>query len=92
MGVYGWRLLSLISAAVVGGYALATAMGVFLGSILSSSRGEAVLTGMHLGFVVYAGAIIWVFAVRKPGLAWLGLLMASAFLTVMGVGLRGHIL
>ncbi len=90
MGLHGWRLLSLIGAALFGGYALATAAGIFLGGVLPTSRGEAALTGNLLSFAVYAGAIIWVFTMRRPGRAWLGLLLATGILAVIGLALRGQ--
>lgn len=90
MGLTGWRLLSLIGAALIGGYVLATAAGIFLGGVLPTTLGEAVLTGNLLCFAVYAGAIIWAFTVRRPGLVWLGLLLFSALLTISGLTLRGH--
>lgn len=92
MGLHGWRLISLIGAALFGGYALATAAGIFLGGVLPTTRGAAALTGTLLSFAVYTGAIIWVFALRRPGRAWLGLLLASAFLTMVGLTLRGQVL
>lgn len=90
MGLYGWRLLSLIGAALIGGYALATATGIFVGGIFNA-RGEAVLLGNLLSFAVYAGAIIWVFAVRQPRRAWLSLLLPAALLTVIGLTLGGRL-
>lgn len=92
MGLYGWRLASLIGAALIGGYALATATGMFLGSILPMARSEAVVTGNLLSFAVYTGAIIWVFSLRKPGRAWLSLLLPSILLSVAGLVLRGPVL
>ena len=88
MGVYGWRLLSLIGAALVGGYALATATGLFLGSILPAPRSEAVMTGNLISFAIYAGAILWVFNLRRPARAWLLLVLLSATLAAVGWALR----
>ena len=78
MGLTGGRLASLVAAALVGGYALATAVGIFLGGILPIPRGEAALVGNLLSFAVYAGAVIWVFAVRSAARAWAGLAVAAA--------------
>lgn len=90
MGLYGWRLLSLIGAAVIGGYALATAAGIFLGGALPDVRGAASLTGTMLSFAVYAGAIIWVFALRRPARAWLSLVLASVLLAAVGLAIGGQ--
>ena len=69
-------LLSRIVAAMFGGYALAALTSV-AAVALPMSRPEAVLTGLLLSFVVYALAVIWVFAVRSARRAWAGLLVAA---------------
>lgn len=90
MGLQGWRLASLIGAALLGGYILASAAGIFLGSVLPLARSEAVLTGNLLSFAVYVGAVIWVFTLRRPARAWLSLALSSALLIVIGLALRGQ--
>lgn len=89
MGLHGWRLASLIGAALVGGYMMATAVSFFLGQLLPLPRSEATLVGHLLGFVFYAGATLWVFAVRRPGRAWLYLAVTSLAFSLAGLGLRG---
>ena len=69
-------LLSRIVAAIFGGYALAALTSV-AAVALPMSRPEAVLTGLLLSFLVYALAVIWVFAVRSARRAWAGLLVAA---------------
>ncbi|MBY4898936.1 DUF3649 domain-containing protein [Cupriavidus sp. AU9028] len=69
-------LLSRIVAAVFGGYALA-ALASVAALALPISRPQAVLTGMLASFAIYAGAVIWVFAVRSATRAWAGLLLAA---------------
>lgn len=88
MGLTGWRLASLIGAALIGGYVLATALSFFLGSILPVPRSEATMIGHLLGFALYAAAIIWVFTVRKPAKAWLVLTLASVLLSAVGLAVR----
>ena len=90
MGLTGWRLLSLICATVLGGYALATAAGVFLGGVLPLPRGEAALVGNLLSFVVYVGAAIWAFTVRRPGKVWLGLVVPACVLAGVGLWFAGR--
>ena len=68
---------SRIAAAMFGGYALA-ALSSVAALALPVSKPQAVLTGMLASFLVYAGAVIWVFAVRSARRAWLGLLVAAA--------------
>ena len=69
-------LTSRIIAALLGGYALAALTSVAT-LALPMDRGEAVLAGMMLSFVVYAGAVVWVFAVSTATRAWAGLLVAA---------------
>ncbi len=88
----GWRLLSRTAAAVLGGYALASAAGIFLAGVLPQRRGEAALSGMQLSFAVYTCAVIWVFAVADLRRVWLGSLGASALLAGAGwLLLRGGV-
>ena len=90
MGLTGWRLASLVAAALVGGYALAMAAGIFLGGLLTLPRGEAPLIGNMVSFAVYAAAVVWVFTVRRPLRAWLVLLVPSAALALGGLLLGGQ--
>ncbi|AMM24441.1 DUF3649 domain-containing protein [Variovorax sp. PAMC 28711] len=69
-------LVSRIAAALFGGYALAALTSVAT-LALPMSKPQGVLTGMLLSFIVYAGAVIWVFAVRNARRAWAGLLVAA---------------
>ncbi|QDQ89223.1 DUF3649 domain-containing protein [Alcaligenaceae bacterium SJ-26] len=69
-------LVSRIVAAVLGGYALA-ALGSIAPLALPVSQPQAVLAGMMLSFLIYAGAVIWVFASRSAWRAWGGLLLAA---------------
>jgi hypothetical protein len=75
-------LLSRIVAALFGGYALAALSSVAV-LALPLSKPQAVLTGMLASFAIYAGAVIWVFAVRSALKAWAGLLIAAAALWPM---------
>lgn len=67
-------LISRITAALFGGYALAALSSVAV-LALPLSKPQAVLSGMLASFVVYAAAVIWVFAVRSALRAWGGLLV-----------------
>ncbi|WP_144107909.1 DUF3649 domain-containing protein [Paraburkholderia sp. BCC1886] len=69
-------LVSRIAAAVLGGYGLA-ALASVAALALPIDRTQAVVTGMLASFIVYACAVIWVFAVRSARRAWLGLLVAA---------------
>ncbi|MDQ2105716.1 DUF3649 domain-containing protein [Azospirillum isscasi] len=74
-------LVSRMAAALFGGYALA-ALASVAALALPMSKPQAVLTGQMAGFAVYAGAVIWVFAVRSARRAWAGLLVVAAPLLV----------
>ena len=69
-------LISRIAAALFGGYALA-ALSSVAALALPMSKPQAVLTGMLASFAIYAGAVIWVFAVRSAFKAWLGLIVVA---------------
>jgi hypothetical protein len=70
-------LISRIVAALFGGYALAALFSVAV-LALPLSKPQAVLTGTLASFAIYAGAVIWVFAVRSARRAWVGLLIVAA--------------
>jgi hypothetical protein len=72
-------LLSRIVAAVLGGYAVAALVSV-AALALPISTPQAVVTGQLASFVVYAGAVIWVFAARSALRAWAGLVIVAAAL------------
>jgi hypothetical protein len=57
-------------AALLGGYALASAFTAFFSLALPLSPGEAVLTASLLGFVVYVAAVIAVFGAGSATRAW----------------------
>ena len=74
-----WRVSPLISrivAAIGGGYVLAALLSVAV-LALPVSRPQAVIGGMLGSFVVYVGAVVWVFAVRSAMRAWAGLIVAA---------------
>ena len=72
-------LISRIMAALFGGYALA-ALSSVAALALPLSKPQAVLTGMLASFAIYAGAVIWVFAVRSALKAWAGLIIVAVAL------------
>lgn len=69
-------LISRIVAALLGGYVLAALASVAV-LALPMSKPQAVLTGMMASFGIYAGAVVWVFAVRSARRAWAGLLIVA---------------
>lgn len=77
---YRWAVVSRIMAAVLGGYALASASAAVLAVWLPMPRVDAVVTANVLTFVVYAIAIMWVFAARSTWRAWAGMVLPTAVL------------
>ena len=69
-------LVSRIVAAILGGYGLA-ALTSIAALALPMPVTEAVFTGMLASFAVYAGAVVWVFAVRSATRAWVGLIVVA---------------
>ncbi len=72
-------LASRILAALLGGYAVAALSSVAV-LALPVDRVQAAISGTLLSFAVYAGAAVWVFAVRSAWRAWAGLLAAALVL------------
>ncbi len=77
-------LVSRIVAAIGGGYALAALFSVAC-LALPLAPAQAAFVGMIASFLLYAGAVVWVFAVRSATRAWLGLLLAAGVLAVFAV-------
>lgn len=79
-----WRLRAGIAAralaAIFGGYVLGALASMALALWLPTSRADAVTWGMLASFIVYTGAVMWVFAARNAAWAWLGLLLPAALL------------
>lgn len=82
---YRLLLASRVTAAIFGGYALASGATVFLSAVLPLTRAEAVLAATLASFAIYTAAIIWAFAVRSVAQVWWGMLGSAAVLG--GVGL-----
>lgn len=81
-------LLSRIVAALCGGYVLAALTSVAT-LALPMTPSEAVFTGMVSSILVYAAAVIWVFAAATARRAWLGL-MAAGVPLLLGAGSVWH--
>jgi len=80
---YRWQVASRIVAAVVGGYALTSALTVLLALIWPLPRAQAVTASTMLGFIWYTVAVMWVFSTRSATRAWLGMVLPTALLAVL---------
>lgn len=77
---YRLAVFSRMAAAILGGYALASAAAACLAVWLPMGRADAVTTAQMLSFVFYACGVIWVFATRNAWRAWAGILLPAAVL------------
>ncbi|APX76588.1 DUF3649 domain-containing protein [Achromobacter insolitus] len=77
---YRLAVFSRATAAILGGYVLASAAAACLAIWLPLRRPDAVVTAQMLSFVFYACGVIWVFATRNAWRAWAGVLLPSALL------------
>jgi hypothetical protein len=77
------------AAGVLGGYALASLVAASCAAALPSIRSEAVLTGMLLGLLVAAGALMWAFAARSALHAWAWIAGPAAVLALGLLAMRG---
>lgn len=73
-------LISRVVAAVAGGYAVGALVSVACAVLLPLARSEAVITGMMLSFLAYAGVVLWAFAARNTWRAWAGVLLPGLLL------------
>lgn len=64
-------VISRISAALFGGYALSYFAAGALAVVLPAARSEAAVIAMLIGLLIYAAAIMWVFSARSALRAWL---------------------
>gem|GEM_PF-163283 len=81
-------LASRIVAALLGGYALATAFTVALGRSLSLPGDDAFHTAALPAFLLYLGAAIWAFYAATATRAWLGVAAPTAVFAVLAWWLR----
>lgn len=70
-------IVSRTAAAVVGGYALANLLAIAAAGLMPTDRADAVLAAMLGSFAIHTAAVLWVFAARSAGRAWLGLLLPA---------------
>jgi len=78
---YRLGVASRAVAAIAGGYGVAAlfaaALAVCLPAAFGTARSEAVMTGTLASFIVFALAVMWVFAARTAWRAWSGLAVAA---------------
>lgn len=74
----GFPIVSRLLAAVLGGYALASAVAVLLAVALPIPRAEAVLAGMQWSFVAHVVVAIWAFSPIPLARMWAVLLAMTA--------------
>ncbi len=77
---YRLAVFSRATAAILGGYALASAAAACRATGRPFRRPDAVVTAQMLSFVFYACGVIWVFATRNAWRAWAGVLLPAALM------------
>jgi len=77
---YRLDVTARVLAAIGGGYALSAVTTALLAVVLPMARAEAVITATLLSFVVFCGAVLWVFAARNAWRAWAGLAVPGLLL------------
>lgn len=78
-----WSVVSRVTAAVGGGYLLASLLSIVVSRATPLPHASAVMTGMLLSFLFYACAALWVFAARSARVAWLGLIVPAVLLALV---------
>ncbi len=83
------QVIQRVIAAAFGGYVLTAASSACLSYALvygpSMSRFDATMTGLLIGFLIYAAVIMWVFAAHSLKRMWWQLGSATAVFTVLAV-------
>lgn len=79
---------SRVFAALLGGYALATATTVALARVISAPRDELLQTAALPSFLVYVAAAVWAFSASTPTRAWLGIALPALVLALLAWLLR----
>ncbi|THU05115.1 DUF3649 domain-containing protein [Lampropedia puyangensis] len=83
---YRWAVASRALAAIGGGYVLSALAAACLALCLpymGMSRTESVMASTMLSFILYAIAILWVFACRNARRAWLGIALPALVLAML---------
>lgn len=75
--MYRLAVFSRVLAAIVGGYVLAALCTAVIAQVLPMAKADAVMTATMLAFIIYACAVIWVFAARDALRAWIGIALPS---------------
>ncbi len=79
-----WAISSRALAAILGGYALAAGVNVALALTLKNSgpKEEVIMLATMPAFLVWAGAVVWVFSARTAWRAWAGVAIPGAVVAV----------
>lgn len=78
-----FTITSRVIAAIIGGYLLANCLSILLAYLLPLPQADGVLVGIQASFIIYAGAVLWVFAAKTAWKAWLGLLVPGLVSAVL---------
>jgi Ca2+/Na+ antiporter len=84
---YRLAVASRAIAAILGGYVLSALATFALAIFLPMSKAEASMTATLLSFLIYTGVVLWVFATRTAGRAWVGIVVPSVVIGAL-IGLQ----
>lgn len=76
-------------AALISGYAMSWALVALMKALMPGNLREAGLAGAMLGFLVFTGIVIWVFAARTVRGAVIGATVPAAVLLCLAFIARG---
>lgn len=79
---YRLAVASRVLAAALGGYAVAAASTRLLSLTWPAPPSQAVMWASMLSFVIWAVAVLWVFATRSAWRAWWGLSAATGLVVL----------
>lgn len=88
---YRWAVVSRVAAAVLGGYALTSALTLLLALAWPLPQAQALMASTMLSFTVYTVVVIWVFAARSLIRIWIGLVAGTLVTTLLCLLLRGGV-
>jgi len=77
LGTPAQLIASRVVAAILGGYIFASIVALLLARILPVPAADALMVALLMSFLLYALAVLWVFAARTASLAWLGLALPA---------------
>ena len=80
---YRWAVASRFFAAALGGYVVVTLLHVAFMALLPGEYYQSLLFASQTGYIYWTAIIVWCFAARTAGRAWLGLALVALPLALL---------